>query len=209
MSSLRDADWLRRLWSLGRPGSPAVEYVQHVNVVNDRGYSSSHEHAPVAQQTSFLAAGGAGVHVFFELTGSDGLAPPLKMLHRIRAITSTSATVNGFLSWVIANPASVTTATRVATTPQLADSDPDVAALLFEGTIATANLPATRRFIPMTRTIGQTGATPAFPFGVTEVDPISSLHYALRWNGPESLFVFVEDANTALFYHATWQAMRA
>lgn len=208
MSAFQDAGWLRRLWSLAKPGDPVVDYVTNVQVVNDRAYGSSRERAPYAQHGGLITAGGPGVHNFVEIRGADALGPTTNLLHACRWEEAMANQLTGIFTWALADGAALTTATRVATTPMIVDSDPDVACQLFVGTIATANIPAAAIAMPHTNGIGQTAATPSFPTGVSEWLPLGGLPFCASWLGPRSLILF-GGANQLSLYSIAWQAMRS
>lgn len=209
MSSFQDASWLRRLWALARPGDPATDYVTNVQLVNDRRYASSREAAPYASHGALAVAGGAGIHNFVEIGGFDRLAATQNFLHRARfeILVNMATSLDGLLQVSLTDGSTITTATRVATTPLLGDSDPDVTCRLFIGTIATANIPASAIALPRSATLGLTGATPAFGSSITDLDP-TELGFAQTWIGPRNLMFFAP-ANTSILWKATWQAMRA
>jgi len=208
MSSFQDSGWLRRLWSLAKPGDPVTEFVQNVHLVQDRRWSSSRERAPYAAHSGFLLAAGAGVHNFVELRGVDALAATVNLLHACRWEEAMVNTLTGLMSWVIADGSALTTATRVNTTPAVADSDPDVRCELFIGTIATANIPASAVSMPRSNGIGQTAATPSFQSATTEFTPAAGLPFCLSWPGPRSLMLF-GGANQISAFHVLWQAIRS
>lgn len=209
MSSFQDAAWLRRFWSLAKPGDPVVDYVTSVQIVNDRRYASSRERAPYAGHAGLMVAAGAGVHNFVEIGGLDGLGATRNLLHRARfeVLDDMATSLNGLLQAALVDGAALTTATRVATTPIFRDSDPDVTPVLFLGTIATANIPASAVILPRSTTLGLTGATPAFGSAVVDVDPCA-LGFAQTWSGPANV-IFFGPADVSIIWKATWQAMRA
>lgn len=208
MSSYQDASWIRRLWSLAKPGDPIAEYVSNVSVVNDRRFSSSRERAPYAWHSVLMGAAGAGIHNFLELQGLDALGPTVNLLHRFRGETAMANTLTGLITVAIADGAALTTATRVLTTPLVSDADPDVTPRLFLGTIASANIPAVSAVLPRSNAIGQTGATPTFSQAVSELEPTEALPFAVSWEGPASL-MFFSGADELCIFEAVWQAMRA
>lgn len=209
MSGYQNAGWLSRLMSLARPGNPEAEFVANVNVVNDARWRSSRERAPYAAMSNFALAAGAGVHNFVEIGGLDPLGY-VGLLHYARFEAQQSNQITGLISWVLADGAALTTATRVATTPLILDSEPadGPSIQLFEGTIATANIPATAENLPKSNAIGQTLATPAFPTAITEIPPLQGLPFAMSWLGPRRL-IFFGGNNETLQYYLAWQAMRA
>lgn len=205
-SSFQDAGWLRRLRSLALPGRAKADEVQNVNLVNDRSYSSSRERAPYAFHSAIQAAGGAGIHNFFEITGIDSLGPaPEKLLHRLWIQGNVGAGGQSF-SIANVNGAALTTASRVATTPMLSDADSELTPQLFIGTIATANLP-TRFQLPQKETLFATAATPTVADQITWLDPLGTLPFALRWR-ENSLIFFQDQADLAWIVQLAWQVMR-
>lgn len=207
MSSFQDAGWIRRLWSLAKPGDPLAQYVSNVNIVNEGSYRGTRERAPFAMHSQLAFPAGAGVHNFMEIGGLDPLGPTQNLLHYARIEEGQAAALTGLIQWVIADGAALTTATRVATTPMFRDSDPDVTPQLFLGTIATANIPATAQIIPRSNSLGRTGATPVFDDSVTEVLPLRGLPFAATWTGPSRL-IFFGEANTMTTFMMAWQAIR-
>lgn len=207
MSSFQDAGWIRRLWSLAKPGDPVAEYVANVNIVNEGAYRGTRERAPFAMHSQLAFGAGAGVHNFMEIRGFDPLGPTQNLLHYARIEEGQVGALTGLVQWVIADGAAITTATRVATTPMFRDSDPDVTPQLFIGTIATANIPATAQILPRSNALGRTGATPVFDQSVTELWPLGALPFAASWTGPNSL-IFYGEANTATTFLMAWQAIR-
>lgn len=208
MSGFNNAGWISRLWALGKPGAPTTEYVQNVNLVNDRRYASSREHAPHAAHAGFLTAPAAGTHNFVELGGSDALAAVVNLLHYMRVELSQANQLTGLLRIALADGAALTTATRTAVAPMFLDSDPDVVPALFEGTITTANIPASAEILPKSGSLGQTNATPAYPTAITELKQLGALPFALSWLGPRRLILFGGDAEI-MEYFVAWQAMRS
>lgn len=207
MSSYQDAGWLRRLWSLARPGQPISDYVTNTNLVNDGAYRGSREQAPFALHNQLLFAAGAGVHNFIEIGGFDRLAPTRNLLHYARFEEGQVGALTGLVQWVIADGAALTTASRAAATPVFLDSDPDVTPQVFVGTIATANIPATAQILPRSNCLGRTGATPVFDAGVTEVVPLKGLPFAASWTGPNRL-IFFGGPNEQTVFMTAWQAIR-
>jgi len=208
MSSFQDARWLRRLWSLSAPGTPTTPYAQHISIVNDRGYSSSRERAPYASHAGLFAAPGAGIHNFVEVGALDPLNSARCFLHQARfeIIGDIANNLTGLLSWALVDGSTLTTATRVLTTPFVADADPDVQPKLFVGTIETGNLPSLQN-IPSSVTTGVTAAQPTFGSRISDVEPLPGLHFALSWLGPKNL-MFVCSANMSWIMRITWQGMR-
>lgn len=207
MSSFQDAGWVRRLWSLARPGDPVAEYVANINVVNDGAYRGSRERAPFAMHNQLLFAAGAGVHNFVEIGGFDQLGPTRNMLHYARFEEAQAGALTGLIQWVIADGAALTTASRAAATPVFVDADPDVTPQIFLGTIATANIPATAQILPKSNAIGNTAATPSFPAAITEVLPLKALPFATTWLGPNRL-IMIGGANEMTTFLLAWQAIR-
>jgi len=208
MGSFQDARWLRRLWSLAKPGDPIAEYISNVQLVQDRSWASSRERAPHAQHALGVAAAGAGVHNFFEIGGTDGLGPTLNLLHFARLIGAPTNMLTGTFSWALADGAALTTATRAAVTPTFVDPDPDVTPVLFVGTIATANIPAAAATLPLSDHLGETGATPVYDLAVTNVEPLVGLPFAASWDGPRNL-IFFGAANELSVVRLAWQAIRS
>lgn len=208
-SSYQNADWLSRLRSLATPGEPTAPFVSNVSIVNDARWRSSRERAPYAAMSNLALAAGPGVHNFVEIGGSDPLGY-IGLLHYARFEASQSNQITGLIAWVIADGASLTTASRTAVTPLARDSEPadGPQIQLFEGTIATANIPATAENLPKNNAIGQTAATPSFPTCITEIPPLQGLPFGMAWRGPGRL-IFFGGANEQLSYYAAWQAMRA
>jgi hypothetical protein len=209
MSSFQDARWLRRLWSLAAPGDPDARYIANVQVINDRAYGSSRERAPHAQHSNTIAAPAAGTHNFVEIGGLDGLGPTVNLLHHGAFEAQMSGVLTGIISWFLGSAGALTTATRVATAPKFIDPDSDVTPTLFQGTILTANLPASRTNLPRANGIGQTAATPTFATSVTTVERLGALPFAASWDGPQNLFFFSETDGVFLLYKLAWQAMRS
>lgn len=209
-SSFQDAGWLRRLRSLALPGRAKADEVQNVNIVNDRSYASSRERAPYAFHTVLVAAPGAGVHNFVEITGVDSLGvAPEKLLHRMFVQLPPLAGQDGAaLSIANLNGAALTTATRVATTPMLLEADPELTPQLFIGTITTANLPATRANLPLKQVQEGTNATPEIVNCNTWLEPLVGLPFALRWR-ENSIIFFWENADTLGVIELHWQIFRA
>jgi len=208
MSGFQNAGWLSRLWSLAKPGSPIAELITNVQLVQDRSWSSSREHAPYAMHAGILSPAGAGVHNFVEIGGTDSLAPTLNLLHYGRLELTQSNTLTGLVSVVLQDGAGITTATRAAVTPIVRDADPDVAVTIFEGTIATANIPAAVEALPKSGVVGLTAATPSFPNAITEIPPLKGLPFAISWLGPRNLMLF-SGADELMIYVLSWQAQRA
>lgn len=207
MSSFRDAEWIKRLWSLARPGDPVIDYVAGVNVVNDGRYRGSREQAPYAHHSGFALGAGAGSHNFIEIGGTDPLAPPLNLLHQAVLETAMGNSLTGLVKVLVAPTGSLTSATRVAQTPFTMDSDPDVTPFVFAGTLLTANIPAAAAFLPRQNGVGQTNGTPLFSTSVTKLDPLVTLPFAAKWQGG-SLFFFGGD-NEFIFWQIAWQSIRA
>lgn len=209
MSSFQDSAWLRRLWSLAKPGDPLTDYVTNVQTVNDRGYASSRERAPYASASNSMIAQGAGVHNFVEIGGVDLLGPTTNLLHAMHFEVEQSTVLTGVVSWIVQDGAALTTVARVATTPTTLDPDPDVTPVLFIGSIATAQLPATRTQLPRFNSIGITAATPSFPTVTTEIPPCAGLPFAASWLGPRNLMFFSETPNVVWNWFMSWQAIRS
>lgn len=204
-------DWWRRLVQLSSgQDDPRVPGVTHVNIVQDSSWRGSRERGPLAQHAVQLAAGGAGIHGFFEIRGSDTMGTiPIKLLHRLRTEVQMSSIADGLISVALAD--SLTTASRIATTPAMLEVDGEgVVPQFFIGSIATANLPATRIVLPRTRSVGQTGATPLFPTSVVELETNRGMPVFV-WgpSQPPSFFLFHETPNQAFHAHLAWQTVRS
>jgi len=199
-SSYDSAGWLRRLWSLASPGTPSAEFVANVNIVNDRGYSSSRERAPYAVAALNIAAAAAGEHSYIEIGGTDAFSgsSPIILLHQA------GAQIAAGLNMLWAAPNAITTATTARTAVALAtsDQDPDLTPTLFRADVATANIPAAAALFPGWSSAG-TAVDATF-----WLNSHPGLRFAQRGRPGQSLYLIAGN-NAAVTFYAVWQAMRS
>jgi len=194
-----EASWLRRLMSLARPAQPITPFAQNVNIVNDGSYRSSREHAPCARTFTTFLTPGAGEHAYLELTGSDTKGAPIILLHEL---VGSALFVNLTVIVGTAPIGSLTTVSRAAIQPVFQEQDEALEALLFAGTIATANIPATFGTLPVD---WQDDGAVIDGSGVRMLP--GPLGFAAIAPAGHSIFAIGPVAQSWAF-DATWQAMR-
>jgi hypothetical protein len=197
VSSYSEASWLRRLWSLARPGDPTTPYVSNVNLVNDGSVRSSRERAPYGRVLGTTAAPAAGEFAGWELRADDNLGvAPLTMLHGLRAFATGGAVLIG----MVQAPTAALIADRTAAAFRFSDADPDITLSVFTLSSAGGDLPATPFTLPPD--IGVTA-------GWGAIVPWPKLPFAGHWRNGESLYVWAFAADITLTIDATIQGVRS
>lgn len=196
MSDYQEAGWLRRLWSLARPGAPFTEHVVNVQVVNDAKYRGSRERAPYGRVIRASPAPAAGEFAGWEIRADDNLGSPLVLLRGLRAFV----VGGGSIIVSIQAPTAALIADRTASSFTTRDVDPDVTLTVNSLSTAGGDLPATPLVVPPD--IGVTAAWAA-------IVPWPGLDFALHWQNGESLFLWGFTADAVVSIDATIQAIRA
>lgn len=197
MSTYSEASWLRRLWSLARPGDPTTPYVQNVNLVSDMRYRSSREHAPWGRIVGSGAAPAAGEFAGWELRADDPLVNPVVMLHHLRAFGGAAVSIIASVQL----PTAALIADRTAAAFSFRDNDADLSLTVNQLSTAGGDLPGT----PMV--LVPDGSGIAGWMGIMPWGP--SVPFAGYWQGGESLFVWAFAADTVVQIDAAIQGMRA
>ena len=196
MSDYQEAGWLRRLWSIARPGAPFTEHVQNVQLVNDAKYRGSRERAPYGRIIAASPAPAAVEFAGWELRADDNLSSPIVLLRGLRAFV----VGGGSIIASIQAPTAALIADRTAASFIARDRDPDVTLTVNSLSTAGGDLPATPFVVPP-------------DFGVTaawaSIVPWVGLDFALHWQNGESLFLWGFTADAVVSLDATIQAIRS